>query len=254
MSVIIKTEKEIAAMRESGRRHAEILRKLAALVRPGVSTGELDRAALEMIRAYGDTSAFLGYQPDGADRPYPATLITSVNEEVVHGIPGDRILREGDVVALDLGIRHEGVFTDAAISVPVGKVSPELRALLSVTEEALAVGIAAARPGATTGDIGSAIQRFVDKRYGIVEGFSGHGVGRQIHEDPYVPNYGKAGSGTRLVAGMTIAIEPMLTMGTKYVKTLKDGYTVVTRDGKPSAHFEHTILITETGAEILTSE
>ena len=250
--IIIKTDKEIAAMRECGRRHAEILRKVADLVRPGISTRELDAAAEKMIREYGDIPAFKGYKPDGADRPYPASLITSVNEEVVHGIPGKRMLQEGDVVALDLGIYHEGVFTDSAITVPVGKISKECNDLLVDTEEALYVGIAQVKAGATTGDIGHAIQAFVNKRYGIVEGFAGHGVGRHIHEDPFIPNYGRPGEGTKLVAGMTIAIEPMLNLGTKYVKILSDGYTVVTRDKRPSAHFEHTVLVTETGYEILT--
>lgn len=251
--IIIKTQKEIDAMRECGKRHGEILQKIAALVRPGISTIELDSAAEQMIREYGDIPAFKGYKPEGADRPYPATLITSVNEEVVHGIPSKkRILQEGDIISLDIGIKHDGVFTDAAITVPVGKVSKEVNELLIITEEALRIGIEAAQPGATVGDVGYAIQSFVNKKYGIVEGFSGHGVGRHIHEDPYIPNYGKLGQGEKLVPGMTIAIEPMLNLGTKYVKILSDGYTVVTKDRKPSAHFEHTVLITETGNEILT--
>ena len=253
MSVIIKTEQEIQNMREGGKRHAEILQKLAAMVRPGISTWELDEAAEKMIKEFGDRPAFKGYKPDGAKTPYPATLITSVNEEVVHGIPSKKkILQEGDIVSLDIGINHKGVFTDAAITVPVGKISKELNELLMITEEALQVGIDQVCAGATTGDIGYAIQSFINKRYGIVEGFSGHGVGRHIHEDPYIPNYGKPGEGERLIPGMTIAIEPMMNLGTKYVKILKDGYTVVTRDGKPSAHFEHTVLVTETGYEILT--
>lgn len=253
--VIIKTPEEIEHMRECGKRHAEILHKVAALVRPGISTWELDQAAEEMIRAYGDRPAFKNYRPDGADRPYPATLITSVNDEVVHGIPSKkRILQEGDIISLDLGIFHEGVFTDSAITVPVGKISKELNELLMVTEEALAIGIEAAGPGATTGDIGSAIESFINKRYGIVEGFAGHGVGRAIHEDPFIPNYGTAGEGTRLLPGMTIAIEPMINLGKKHVKILDDGYTVVTRDHSPSAHFEHTVLITDTGYEILTQK
>lgn len=251
--IIIKTEQEIQAMRESGKRHAEILQKLAKLVRPGISTWELDQAAEKMIKDFGDRPAFKGYKPDGAKTPYPATLITSVNEEVVHGIPSKkRILQEGDIISLDIGINHNGVFTDAAITVPVGKISKELNELLIVTEEALQIGIDQVTPGATTGDIGYAIQGFINKRYGIVEGFSGHGVGRHIHEDPYIPNYGKPGEGDRLLPGMTIAIEPMMNLGTKYVKILSDGYTVVTKDGKPSAHFEHTVLVTETGYEILT--
>ena len=253
MSVIIKTEQEIQNMREGGKRHAEILQKLAAMVRPGISTWELDEAAEKMIKEFGDRPAFKGYKTVGAKTPYPATLITSVNEEVVHGIPSKKkILQEGDIVSLDIGINHNGVFTDAAITVPVGKISKELNELLMITEEALQVGIDQVCAGATTGDIGYAIQSFINKRYGIVEGFSGHGVGRHIHEDPYIPNYGKPGEGERLIPGMTIAIEPMMNLGTKYVKILKDGYTVVTRDGKPSAHFEHTVLVTETGYEILT--
>lgn len=253
--IIIKTEKEIQAMRECGKRHAEILHNVAALVRPGISTAELDAAAEKMIKDYGDIPAFKGYKPDGADRPYPATLITSVNEEVVHGIPSKkRILQEGDIIALDLGIHHEGVFTDSAITVPVGKVSKECNELLLDTEQALYVGIEQVKPGNTTGDIGYAIQSFINKKYGIVEGFAGHGVGRHIHEDPYIPNYGKPGEGTKLEVGMTIAIEPMMNLGTKYVKILSDGYTVVTKDKKPSAHFEHTVLVTETGYEILTKK
>lgn len=253
--IIIKTEKEIQAMRECGKRHAEILHKVAALVRPGISTMELDAAAEQMIKDYGDIPAFKGYKPDGADRPYPATLITSVNEEVVHGIPSKkRILQEGDIIALDLGIYHDGVFTDSAITVPVGAISKECNELLLDTEQALYVGIEQVKPGNTTGDIGYAIQSFINKKYGIVEGFAGHGVGRHIHEDPYIPNYGKPGEGTKLVPGMTIAIEPMMNLGTKYVKILSDGYTVVTKDKKPSAHFEHTVLVTETGYEILTQK
>lgn len=255
LMIIIKTPEEIANMREGGKRHADILQRVAKLVRPGISTWELDQAAEAMIKEYGDKPAFKGYKPDGAKTPYPASLITSINEEVVHGIPDKKtILKEGDIISLDLGINHEGVFTDAAITVPVGEVSKECNELLMITEEALQIGIDAAKPGATTGDIGYAIQSFINKRYGIVEGFSGHGVGRHIHEDPYIPNYGKLGEGEKLVPGMTIAIEPMMNLGTKHVKILSDGYTVVTKDGKPSAHFEHTVLITETGAEILTKK
>ncbi|MDB4984218.1 MAG: methionine aminopeptidase type [Patescibacteria group bacterium] len=253
--IIIKTPAEIEAMRVAGKRHASILEKLSGLVRPGISTGELDRAAEMMVKEYGDTPAFLGYKPDGADRPFPATLCISVNDEVVHGIPDDnRILNEGDIVSIDLGLWHDGVVTDAAVTVPVGKISKQLEDLLSATEDALEIGIAAAQPGAQTGDVGYAIESFVNKRYGIVREFSGHGVGRMIHEDPYIPNFGKSGTGERLVPGMTIAIEPMLNIGKAGIEMLDDGYTVVTHDGKQSAHFEHTILITETGNEILTKK
>lgn len=251
--IIIKTDNEIAAMRIAGKRHAAVLEKVAAMVAPGISTGQLNDYAEQLIRDYGDVPAFLNYRPDGAKRPFPKSVCISVNEEVVHGIPAnDRVLQEGDIVSIDVGLFHNDVYTDAAVTVPVGKISNELNELLMVTEEALQVGIDAAQPGATTGDVGYAIQSFVNKRYGIVEGFSGHGVGRHIHEDPYIPNYGNPGEGERLVPGMTIAIEPMLNLGRKGVKILPDGYTVVTTDGKPSAHFEHTVLITETGNEILT--
>lgn len=250
--IIIKTPSEIASMREGGRRHGRILAKVAELVRPGVSTRELDKAAEKMVRELGDVPAFLGYRPEGAATPFPATLCISVNDEVVHGLPGDRILEDGDIVSLDLGVNHEGVFTDAAITVPVGTISHELKNLIETTREALEIGIEAAKPGATTGDVGFAIESYVNKKYGIVREFSGHGVGREIHESPYVPNYGKPGKGERLVPGMTIAIEPMLNLGGKDVEILDDGWTVVTADGSPSAHFEHTILITETGNEVLT--
>jgi len=253
--IIIKTQKEISAMRTCGKRHAEILEKLSAMVKPGISTAELDLAAHTMILEFGDTPAFLNYKPSGAKFPFPATLCVSVNDEIVHGIPDkNKILREGDIVSLDLGIHHDGIFTDAAVTVPVGKISRELENLIAMTEEALQVGIAAAKPGATTGDVGYAIESFVNKKYGIVREFSGHGVGRKIHEDPYVPNFGKPGKGEKLVPGMTIAIEPMLNIGTANIEMLDDHWTIVTRDGKPSAHFEHTILITETGNEILTKK
>ena len=253
--VIIKTDKEIQAMREAGKRHAIILQKLAKLVKPGVSAWELDQEAEKLIKEYSDIPAFKGYKPEGAGYPFPASLCVSVNDEVVHGIPArEKILQEGDIVALDLGLKHDGMFTDAAITVPVGKVSKELNELLTITEEALQIGIDAAQVGNTTGDIGHAIESFINKRYGIVEGFSGHGVGRKIHEDPFIPNYGKPGTGTKLIAGMTIAIEPMMNLGKKQVEILDDGYTVVTKDGSPSAHFEHTVLITEKGPEILTKK
>ena len=257
--ILIKTENEIAAMRVCGKRHAEILEKLSAMVCPGVSTMELNDAAEAMVRDYGDTPAFLNYKPDGAKTPFPATLCVSVNDEIVHGIPkSNRILQEGDIVSLDLGIWHEEesvrVITDSAVTVPVGKISRELEDLLAATQDALGVGILAAQPGAFTGDVGYAIESFVNKKYGIVREFSGHGVGRHIHEDPYVPNFGKPGTGERLVPGMTIAIEPMLNIGKAGIDMLDDEWTIVTRDGKPSAHFEHTILITETGNEVLTKK
>lgn len=251
--IIIKTESEIERLRKGGPILAHILREVAKKVVPGVTTGELNEYAHTLITEGGHKPAFLNYKPEGADFPYPASLITSVNAEVVHGIPGGRVLKEGDIVALDLGLNYEGVFLDHAITVPVGKIAAKDKELLAVTEQALYEGIEAIKPGATVGDIGHAIESYVKPyRLGIVRMLSGHGVGRAIHEDPYVPNYGKPGRGAKLEAGMVIAIEPMLTRGSEEVVTLEDGYTIKTADNSRSAHFEHTVLITETGAEILT--
>jgi methionyl aminopeptidase len=251
--VIIKTESEIARLKKGGPILAAILRQVAEKVTPGITTGELNTYAHELITKAGHTPAFLNYKPEGADFPYPASLITSVNAEVVHGIPGKKVLKEGDIIALDLGLNYEGVFLDHAITVPVGAIGAKDKELLAVTKEALAKGIEAIVPGATVGDIGYAIESFVKPyKLGIVRVLSGHGVGRAIHEDPYIPNYGRPGRGAKLEPGMVIAIEPMLTRGSEDIITMPDGYTLKTVDGSRSAHFEHTVLITETGAEILT--
>jgi len=255
--IIIKTPNEIEKLREGGKRLASVLYKVKDKVAPGVSTWELDQYAEKLIKDLGDTPAFLNYKPAGADKPFPASLCVSVNDEVVHGIPSrDRILKEGDIVSIDLGLKHEGLFTDMAITVPVGEISRGNQKLLEVTEKALEIGIDAAQGGNTVGDIGHAIEGFVRAQksnvYGIVEVLSGHGVGRAIHEDPYIPNFGKAGKGEKLVPGMVVAIEPMLNNGTKNVTIDEDGYTIRTADGKKSAHFEHTILITEGDPEVLT--
>jgi methionyl aminopeptidase len=252
--IIIKTPKEIEIIREGGKRLAEVLYKVKDKVAPGVSTKELDDYAFKLVKEMGDQPAFLNYRPDEASIPYPASLCISVNDEVVHGIPKKgRILKEGDIVSLDFGIKHRNLFTDMAITVPVGSISPTLEKLLKITEESLYVGIDAARAGNKVGDIGYAIESFVRPyKYGIVEILSGHGVGRELHEDPYVPNFGRKGTGDRLVPGMIIAIEPMLNMGTKHVTIDDDEWTFRTRDRKPSAHFEHTILITDGEPEILT--
>lgn len=251
--ILIKTPQEIELMKEGGKRHAEILRAVAAVVRVGMTTQELDDVARQMVLDGGDKSAFLGYQPYGADFPYPATLCVSINDEIVHGIPSpQRVIQDGDVVSIDLGVIHQGMVTDAAITVLVGNVVPEVRALLSTAEEALAAGIAAAQPRGRVGDISAAIQGIIGKGYGIVRDLAGHGVGRHIHEDPYVPNYGTAGTGEELRVGMTIAIEPMITLGKASTETLDDGYTIVTRDGSIAVHVEHTIAITESGPVILT--
>jgi len=237
---------------------ASVLHKVKEKVKPGVSAKELDDYAVKLISEMGDTPAFLNYQPEGADKPYPASLCVSVNDEVVHGIPReDNILKEGDIVSIDLGLKHYGLFTDMAMTVPVGAISPASERLLDVTKKALEVGISVARAGNTVGDIGYAIEHFIrsqknGQQYGIVEVLSGHGVGRYIHEDPYIPNFGKKGQGEKLIPGMVVALEPMINNGTKHVTLDEDGYTIRTADGKRSAHFEHTILITENEPEILT--
>ncbi|MBX4209469.1 type I methionyl aminopeptidase, partial [Candidatus Parcubacteria bacterium] len=203
----------------------------------------------------GDTAAFLGYKPYGAKRPYPASLCVSVNDAVVHGIPNEEpyILQEGDIASLDLGLVHRGLVTDMAITVPVGLIDAEAKELIRTTKAALEKGIKAAKPGHTTGHIGEAVESLVAPLgYGIVQELAGHGVGYSVHEDPYVPNYGTAGEGEPLVPGMVIAIEPILNEGTEKIFLDKDGYTYRTKDGKRSAHFERTVVITERGCEILT--
>ncbi len=254
MAVIIKTAEEIEILREGGKRLARILAEVATHVRPGISTLELDTIAEGLIRDGGDEPAFKNYKPALHMSAFPTSLITSINNEIVHGIPKDNVfLKEGDIVSLDLGIKHNGLFTDHAITVPVGKISKKDQELLYKTKEALMVGIAAAKGGNRVGDIGFAIEQFVKPLgYGIVRDLSGHGVGRAIHEDPYIPNYGKAGKGELLKPGMVIAIEPMLNIGEDYTVVARDGWTVKTEDGSRSAHFEHTILITEGEPEILT--
>lgn len=257
MSIIIKTPEEIEIIREGGKHLATVLYKAKEKVAPGVSTKDLDLYAEKLIREMRDIPAFLNYRPEGAIRPFPATLCVSVNDEVVHGIPRkNRILKEGDIVSLDLGIKHHGLFTDMAITVPVGSVSENNLKLLETTEQALQVGIASAIAGNTVGDIGFAIESFVRSRkeakYGIVEVLAGHGVGKKIHEDPFIPNFGKKGKGEKLVPGMVVALEPMLNLGTKNVTIDDDDWTFRTADRKNSAHFEHTILITEGEPEILT--
>lgn len=251
--IIIKTPEEIARLREGGAVLARILKEVASYAVPGTTTRALDAKAYELIIATGSTPAFLQYQPEGADRPFPASLCVSVNAEVVHGIPGDYVLKEGDIVSLDLGLKYKNVFLDHAVTVGVGAIHPKDKLLLSVTEAALMEGIAAITPGGTVGDIGYAVEQCAKPhKFGIVRTLSGHGVGREIHEDPYVPNYGKKGRGEKLRPGMVIAIEPMFTRGSEEVRELRDGYTLKTIDNSRAAHFEHTVLITDEGADILT--
>lgn len=259
--ITIKTPEEIEILRESGKRLAAILREVASNVRPGITTFELDAIAQEMIASGNDESPFLNYQPEFHKKPFPAALCVSVNEEVVHGIPGPRVLLEGDVVTVDLGLKHKKMITDHAVTVIVGDVetrlvaSPEFKKvvqLVSDTKEALMLGIKEVKNGARVGDVGHAIEQFVNKRYGIIRELAGHGVGYAVHEDPYVPNYGKKGTGPVLKTGMVIAIEPMLTLGKEGIITKMDGYTICTRDKSLAAHWEHTVVVTDDGCEILT--
>jgi len=253
MAIIIKTPEQIAVMRTAGKIHAQILNTLEKFIQPGMTAMELNNEADRLVRAAGAVPAFLGYQPDHTYPKYPASLCVSINDVIVHGIPTDEIIiRSGDLVSIDLGLEYKNMFTDSARTVMVGEVSAEKKQLVYDAYEALARGIDAARAGNTVGDIGYAIESFNNKKYGNVRELSGHGVGVKIHEDPYVPNYGKPGRGAKLRAGMIIAIEPMFNLGTSDVDFWDDMYTVTTRDGAWSAHVEHTVLITENGPEILT--
>lgn len=253
----VKTDEDIVILREGGKRLARILRTLKAAVQPGVRTGDLNLLAEKLIREGGDTPSLLGYQPQFAKRPYPSTLCVSVNNEVVHGIPSenDRELRAGDIVGLDLVLTHRDRFVDAAITVPVGEIDAQAQKLISATQEALTVAIKTARPGVRIGDVSSAIEE-VALKYGFspVHELGGHGVGYRVHEEPMVPNVGDPGTGHRLEKNMVLALEPIINEGTPEVVLQEDGYTYVTEDGKRSAHFEHTIVITDGDAEILTVE
>lgn len=251
--MIIKNTAEEKTLREAGKRLASVLDEVEALVQPGITTGELNRVAEERIHLLGDAPSFLNYTPAGAKRPYPAGLCVSVNDEVVHGIPGKRVLKEGDIVGLDIGLRHNGFFVDMARTLPVGKVSKEARELISITKESLDAGIAAAKSGGHVGDIGAAVEAVAKKhKLGVVRELGGHGVGRAVHEEPYIANFGKAGTGEKLTKGMVLALEPMLTLGSYAVRLQSDGYTFKTRDGSLSAHFEHTIIVTPDGGDIIT--
>lgn len=273
--ITIKSQEEIKNLREGGLRLAKILAELESRVRHGVSSTELDKLGRELAEKNGDRPAFLGYRPKGVKTPYPASVCVSINDEVVHGIPSDeKILRKGDIVSLDMGLIHKNLVTDSAITVIVGgdgdkddkdgkdnkdekdsknKNDKKARMLVDVTRKALSAGIKAALPGNTVGDIGYAIEQFVRPfGFGHAEGLAGHGVGYKVHEDPFVPNIGKKGDGPILRPGMVIAIEPMLTESAGEVVFDDDGYTVRTKDGGRSAHFEHTIAIMENGNKVLT--
>lgn len=252
----IRNETEKANLIEGGKRLANILKALRAKVAPGVTAEELDDLAERLIRDGGDEPAFLGYTPEGAYRPYPASLCVSINDEVVHGIPNEseKTLKEGDIVGLDLGLSHEGVIVDAAVTVPVGKVDEMSEALMRATERALDAGIRAAKPGNHVGDISSAIQREIEEAgFSVVRELGGHGVGASVHEDPFIPNVGRPGEGPELQEGMVLALEPISTAGKAAVTLAPDGYTFRTKDGSRSAHFEHTILLERAGARIITA-
>ncbi len=252
---LTKTPDEIIALGELGKRHAAVIAGLAAAVRPGVTTDELEALALELIAKGGDEPAFKNYRPAGAARPYPTALCVAPNDVVVHGIPTELhyTLKQGDIIGLDVGLRHKGLVVDAGKTVPVGNIDNAAQKLLRITYEALMRGIAAARAGNTVGDVGHAIETFVRANgYGLVRDLCGHGVGHAVHEEPQVPNFGVPGSGAALVPGMVLAIEPMVNEGKGAVDFLADGYTVRTRDGSRSAHFEHNIAITEGDPVILT--
>lgn len=253
--MILKNEDERVQLLEGGKRLAAVFAALRAKVAPGVTTEELDDLAEQMIRDGGDEPSLLGYTPEGAQRPYPATLCVSINDEVVHGIPNESVktLKEGDIVGLDLVLTHGDIMVDAAITVPVGVVSAETKKLLSVTETALAAGIAVAIPGNHVGDIGYAIQKeILAAGFSVVKELGGHGVGHAVHEDPFIPNYGRKGTGELLEEGMVLALEPIASAGKAAVILAPDGYTYRTKDGSRSAHFEHTILLEKNKARIIT--
>lgn len=245
--IIIKSRQEIEYMRQAGQIAASALEALAGFIRPGVTTAELDRVAEEYIVARGARPAFKGLYG------FPATICASVNEEVVHGIPGLKELQNGDIISIDIGAEINGFYGDTAKTYTVGEVTPQVQKLLDVTRESLYRGLAQARDGNRLSDISHAVQSYVEEQgFSVVRDYVGHGIGAQMHEDPQIPNFGRPGRGPRLKKGMTLAIEPMVNMGTYHVQTLGDNWTVVTRDGQPSAHFEHTIAITDGEPVILT--
>lgn len=249
-NIVIKSKDELALMREAGRVNALALAAVREMIAPGVVTADLDAVAEEIIRKHGGIPVFKGYP--GA-YPYPASLCISINEELVHGFPSKRRLKEGDIVSVDCGTLLEGFVGDAAFTVGVGEISPEARRLIEVTEQALYEGIRWMRPGNRTGDVSAAIQRFVESHgYHVTREYTGHGVGRQMHEGPQVPNYGIPGRGVLLRPGMTIALEPMVLVGTPRTRVLPDQWTVVSADGSLTAHYEHTVAVTDGDPVILT--
>ena len=245
--IVCRSRAEIEKLRRVNQLVAQVLAELRRMAVPGVTTEDIDSAAERLVRAEGAEPAFKGYHG------YPATVCVSANEQVVHGIPSKRPLVEGDILSIDMGAKLDGFFGDCAVTVPIGRVSPEAAELLRVTEEALFHGIEAVKPGARVSDIGAAVQQHVEAHgFSVVREFVGHGIGTSLHEEPQIANYGPGGRGPRLAEGMVLAIEPMVNAGKPAVKVLSDGWTAVTRDGSLSAHFEHSVVVAATGCEILT--
>ena len=248
MPVVLKSPVDLGRMRAAGALLASVHERLRGLIEPGITTRELDSVAYDMVTSAGGSPSFLNY------RGYPASVCTSVNDEILHGIPGDRQLQDGDILSLDLGVYLDGFHSDAAVTIPVGVIEPRLLELIETTEECFWVGFRALRNGGRIGDAGSVIQDLAESRgFGVVRDYAGHGVGRKMHEEPSVPNYGRPGSGSKLRVGMTFALEPMLTLGSHETRVLPDNWTVVTVDGSAAAHYEHTVAITQDGPEVLTA-
>ena len=254
MSITIKTKEEIEILKEGGHILAEVLRELAKLAKPGVSTGFLDQKARELISARGGEPAFLNYHPTFMDKPYPASLCVSLNNVIVHGLPSEKtILKNGDILKLDLGVKYKNLFTDAAITVGIGELTEEKHKLIDITKQALKLAINEVRPGNHIGDIGFAIENYIENNgFYVIEILVGHGVGHAIHEEPNVPNYGKRGKGPILQPGMVLAIEPMVALKSKEVQLSKDGFGYETLGGSLSAHFEHSVAVTKDGHLVLT--
>jgi methionyl aminopeptidase len=246
--ISLKSEKDLQMMRRAGKILAKIMQELQGRITAGISTREIDCMAGDLMKGEKVESAFKGY------RGFPGQVCASVNEEVVHGIPGERRIREGDIISLDLGIKYEGYFSDAAITLPIGEINPRAKKLIEVTKRSLSEGVKQARMNNHLSDISYAIQNYTESQgFSVVRQFVGHGIGTDLHEEPEIPNFGRPGQGPRLKSGMVLAIEPMINMGGWECETLDDGWTVVTKDRLPSAHFEHTVAITPSGPEILTA-
>ncbi|MDO8676157.1 MAG: type I methionyl aminopeptidase [Candidatus Azambacteria bacterium] len=252
--ITIKTKEEIEVLKQGGKILAEVLRELAKLAKPGVSTGFLNEKAKELVLSYGAKPAFEGYRPSFSKKPYPAAICISLNEVVVHGLPSDSvILKEGDILKLDFGVTYEKLITDAAITIGIGKMTDEKTKLINATKRALELAIEEIKSGNHIGDIGFVVEQYIKSQgLSVVRDLVGHGVGYKVHEEPNIPNYGKRGEGPILKSGMVLAIEPIVTVGSGQVRLGKDGFGYETIDGSLSAHFEHTVAVTEDGSDILT--